>query len=153
MTGFVSFVHCEPDPENPAWSVWRVGNDADYNQAVLGKQLVRKQDDGRCRHRLFPERHLQNVNGAIHGGTILGLADVSMFSALYLLSDVDAGYAVTLDLQAQFIAPGDASQPLDALVELLKETRRIAFMRGTLLQGDTIVAAYTGTIRKPTSPV
>ena len=151
MSGSHSFVRCEPSAEHPGWFEWHVGSESRYNQAVLGRQIVRRDEDGRCRHRMMPHVQLTNAADIIHGGAILGLSDVSMFSALYLLSDVDAGQAVTLDLQAQFMAPGDPAEPVDAVVELLKETRRIAFLRGTVVQGEAVIAAYTGTVRKPSS--
>jgi acyl-coenzyme A thioesterase PaaI-like protein len=63
---------------------------------------------------------------------------------------IEAGTAVTLDLSVQFIGAGLVDEPLDAEVELLKETGRLLFMRGLVLQGETRVAAFSGTIRKPT---
>ena len=45
---------------------------------------------------------------------------------------------------------GVVGKPLDAEVELLKETGRLLFMRGLVVQGETRVAAFSGTIRKPT---
>jgi acyl-coenzyme A thioesterase PaaI-like protein len=56
---------------------------------------------------------------------------------------------VTLDLSVQFIGAGVVGEPMDAEVELLKETGRLLFMRGLVLQGETRVAAFSGTIRKP----
>jgi hypothetical protein len=40
---------------------------------------------------------------------------------------------------------------LDAEVELLKETRRLLFLRGLVVQCGDKIAAFSGTIRKPTS--
>jgi hypothetical protein len=37
------------------------------------------------------------------------------------------------------------------MVELLRETKRLAFMRGTMVQGDRLVAAFSGTARKPSA--
>ena len=38
--------------------------------------------------------------------------------------------------------------PLDAEVELLRETRRLAFFAGKVVQEDELVAAFTGALRK-----
>jgi hypothetical protein len=35
------------------------------------------------------------------------------------------------------------------VAELLRETRRLLFLRGTVEQGDEMIAAYSATIRKP----
>jgi hypothetical protein len=42
------------------------------------------------------------------------------------------------------------NEPLEAEVELLKETGRLLFMRGIVSQGESRIAAFSGTIRKPT---
>ena len=39
-------------------------------------------------------------------------------------------------------------EPLDAEVDLLRETRRLIFMRGLVVQGDAKSAAFAGTVRK-----
>ena len=123
-----------------------------FNEAVLGIQLVRLEDDSHSRHRMFPQHHHGNSGGNLHGGVTLSLADVSMFSALYVLRGIDAGRSVTIDLQAQFIGAGDVSKPLDACVELLRETRKMAFLRGIIEQDGELVASYSGTARKPSAP-
>ena len=58
--------------------------------------------------------------------------------------------AVTLDASTQFIGAGRIGEPLEVVIELLKDTRRLVFLRGTVEQGDHLVAAFSGTLRKPT---
>jgi acyl-coenzyme A thioesterase PaaI-like protein len=72
-----------------------------------------------------------------------------MFGASRILGLIEAGTAVTLDLSVQFIGAGVIGAPLEAEVELLKETGRLLFMRGIVSQGESRVAAFSGTIRKP----
>ena len=147
LTNFV----CEPDPENPDWQRWRIVDAARFNEAVLGKQLVRQEGPQTARFRIQPQIPLHtNSAGHVHGAITLALIDVSLFGAMYVLGGLDAGRAVTLDLQNQFISSGDASRPLDSVVELLRETRRLVFLRGLVVQDDDIVASFTATIRKPT---
>ena len=142
---------CEPDAANPGWLRWRITDAMRFNEAVLGQQIVRAEGDASVRMRMFPKVPLHtNSAGNIHGAITLALADVSLFAALYVLRGVDAGRAVTLDLTAQFIGAGDASRPLDSVVELLRETRRLAFLRGLVVQDDDLVASFAATIRKPT---
>ena len=141
---------CEPDPDNPGWLHWRVIDATRFNEAVLGKQLVRAEGPQSARLRIQPQvpRHT-NAAGHVHGAICLALADVSLFAAMYVLRGIDAGRSVTLDLTSQFIASGDASRPLDAVVELLRETRRLVFLRGLVVQDDDIVASFSATVRKP----
>jgi acyl-coenzyme A thioesterase PaaI-like protein len=52
----------------------------------------------------------------------------------------------------QFIGAAKPGEPCDAVTELLKETRRLVFLRGIVEQdANGIIAAFSGTIRKPTS--
>ena len=97
---------------------------------------------------MFPTRVHTNLQDAIHGGTTLGFIDVALFAASRMFGLIEAGTAVTLDLSTQFIGAGRLGEPLDAEVELLRETRRLIFMRGLVVQGDNKVAAFAGTIRK-----
>ncbi|MEP7348521.1 MAG: PaaI family thioesterase [Sphingorhabdus sp.] len=138
-----------PDPENPGWYNWQMVDSSRYNGTVLGKILVRSDGEGKARLRMFPEHRHSNLMNAVHGGTTLGFIDVAMFGASRMFGLINAGTAVTLDLSVQFIGAGAIDQPMDAEVELLKETGRLLFMRGLVLQGDTRIAAFSGTIRKP----
>lgn len=145
LTNFI----CEPNPENPGWQTWRIAEPGRFNEAVLGKQSIRTEGSDKARIRLIPQVPTHtNSGGHIHGAITLGLIDVSLFSALYLLRGVDAGRSVTLGMSTQFIGKGDASRPLDSVVELLRETRRLAFLRGLVVQDDDVVASFEATVRK-----
>ncbi len=145
-----SAFNSSPDPDNPGWLNWQMNDPSRYNGTVLGKMLVRSEGEGKARLRMFPEHRHSNLRNAVHGGVTLGFIDAAMFGASRLFGSITAGTAVTLDLSVQFIGAGVIGAPLDAEVELLKETGRLLFMRGIVVQGDERVAAFSGTIRKPT---
>ena len=66
---------------------------------------------------------------------------------------LQAGGAVTLDLSAQFIGGAQIGVPVEAHVELLRETNRMLFLRGLIVQqGEPTIASFTGTLRKSTPP-
>jgi len=115
---------------------------------VIGPLLVRAEEDDVARVRMDVKRHHTNGGNGIHGGTTLGLVDVSMFAGLHILRGTDASRAVTIDTSTQFVGAGDPSRPLDSLVEVLRETRRLAFLRGLVVQDDDLVASFTGTVRR-----
>ncbi len=142
-----------PDPDHPGWDNWELRDKSRYN-AFLGKMLVRAEADGKARTRMFPGLEHSNLSNALHGGTAMGFLDISLFAAARVFGLLDPGPAVTLDLSVQFISGGKIDQPLDCEVELLKETGRLLFLRGRLLQDDDahIVCAFSGTIRKPSPP-
>jgi uncharacterized protein (TIGR00369 family) len=134
------------DPEHPGWFSWRLRDATRYN-AFLGPLLVRREGEG-ARVRMLPLRQHTNLQDSIHGGTTMGFADVALFAAARMLGLITAGSAVTLDMSFQFIGTGRPDTPLDAKVELLRETRRLIFMRGMIVQGEARLAAFSGTIRK-----
>lgn len=134
-------------PDHPGWSTWRLRDDTRFNSVVLGEMLVRVEGD-KCRLRMFPERKHTNLQNMIHGAITLSLIDVSLFAAMRTLTGGDAGPAVTLELSTHFIGAGLPDRPLDAVVEVLRETGRMLFMRGEVVQDDHLVAAFSGMIRK-----
>jgi uncharacterized protein (TIGR00369 family) len=134
------------DTDNPGWYGWKLRDATRYN-AFLGPLLVRREGDI-ARVRMLPTRAHTNLQDSIHGGTTMGFADVALFAAARMFGLLEAGSAVTLEMGFQFLGTGSADVPLDAEVELLRETRRMLFMRGLVVQGDTRIAAFSGTIRK-----
>lgn len=150
MSGAAQGFTCEPDPENPGWHRWKLADETRFNEAVLGRMLVRAEDESHCRVRIFPQHHHTNNAGRVHGAITLGLIDIALFAAMFVLRGVNAAGSVTLGVETQFIGAGDPAKPLDAVVEVLRETRRLGFLRGLVEQEDNLVASFSGTIRKPT---
>lgn len=148
-TGFVF----EPAAHAPGWHTWNLADDTRFNPQTMGDMLVRVEDapGGKrvVRLRMNPERRHSNLLNAVHGGVTLALIDISLFAGMGLLTGGDAAGSVTLDLSTQFIGAGKVGQPLDAVVEILRETGRLMFVRGIVEQDGAMVAAYNGTIRKP----
>ena len=143
----VTFV-IEPSPDHPGWLTCDITVPDGYNVAVLGPLLTRREDNGTCRLRCVPRPHLRNALNMIHGGGLLGLIDVSLFAGISVLTEHDGAGAMTVDLSTQFIGAGRMDRPLDAVVEILRETGRLVFLRGVLEQEGVLVAAYHGTVRK-----
>jgi uncharacterized protein (TIGR00369 family) len=143
--------NADADPDNPGWFHWRISDDRRFNAQIMGKMIVRLDDDGKARMRMFPEMRHTNLMGNLHGGTILSLIDVGIFGCSRMFGLIEAGTAVTLDLSVQFLGAGKSDVPVDAVSELLKETRRLLFLRGIVEQEGEMIAAFSGTIRKPTA--
>ena len=140
----------EPDPENPGWWTWELADNDRYN-ATIGKLLVRAEGEDRARCRMFPDLSHSNLGNVMHGGAILTFIDMAFFAGGHM-AGMKETRAVTLDCSVQFISAGELGTPLDAIVELLRESGRLAFYRGTVEQEGRIVAAFSGTLRKITRP-
>ena len=151
MSEFPHIRH-EPDPDNPGWHTWNLADNTRFNAQTMGHMLVRKDSDTLCLVRMFPERRHTNLLDMVHGAITLALIDVSLFASMRMLTGGDAGGSVTLELSSQFIGAGKPGIPLDAVVEVMRETKRLVFLRGTVVQGDAdehLVASFTGIVRKP----
>ena len=136
----------EEHPDHPGWMRWGFTDPTRYND-FLGPMLV-KVEAGIARVRMTPERRHSNLRDNVHGGAMLGFIDVALFAASRSFGLITAGSAVTLDLSVQFIGGGRIGELLEAQVELLKETGRLLFLRGLVVQGEEKVASFSGTIRK-----
>jgi uncharacterized protein (TIGR00369 family) len=136
-----------PDPDHPGWWSWDLTAHEDRFNAVIGKLLVRADEPGRASCRMFPEMRHANLGDMVHGGAILTFIDMAFFAG-GRLAGADVIRAVTLDCHVHFLGRGRIGVPLDAHVELLRETRNLAFLQGRVVQEDEIVAAFSGTLRK-----
>ena len=139
----------EEHPDHPGWMKWGFKDPTRYN-AFLGEMIVRI-DDGKALVRMTPERQHSNLGDVVHGGAMLGFIDVALFAAARSFGLITAGTAVTLDLNTHFIGGGRLGEPMEAQVELLRETGRLLFLRGLVVQGEGVVAEFSGTIRKPSA--
>jgi len=116
----------------------------------MGDLLVRQEGERAVRLRMLnTERRHGNLHENVHGGVILALADIAMFAAIAQETGNDLANSVTLDLNCQFIGSARIGEPIDAVAEILRETRRLVFARGLVQQGDALVASFSGTLRKP----
>ena len=136
-----------PDPDNPGWNHWNLKDETLFNGAVMGKLITRREAD-RCRVRMFPERKHENLQGIIHGAVTLGLIDISLFTTMHVVGSGNAGPSVTLELSTQFVGGGDPKRPLDAVTEIVRETGKLAFVRGKVVQDDDVISSFSGIIRK-----
>jgi uncharacterized protein (TIGR00369 family) len=146
MRSLHPLIRHQEDPDHPGWWTWDLPAEDRFN-ATIGKLLVRADGAGKARCRMFPEKAHSNLGNVAHGGAILTFIDMAMFAGGYA-AGADIAFSVTLDLSAQFLSPGRLGEPLDCTVELLRETKRLAFMRGLVIQGEETVAAWSGTLRK-----
>jgi len=147
VTESPAFVY-DDDPELPGWKRWQFRDATRFNAFI--EPLHVRVDDGIARVRMLPRRDHSNMRDHVHGGALLGFMDVALFAAARGFAVLGAGGAVTVDLSAQFIDGGAIGVPLEARIELLRETGRMLFLRGLIVQEERTIASFTGTLRKAT---
>lgn len=135
-----------PDPDHPGWWSWDFEDDSKFH-SVVGKLLVRADGPGRATCRMFPDERHSNLGDMVHGGAILTFIDMALFAG-GRLAGAQVIRAVTLDLSTRFLSRGRIGAPLDAEVELLRETKRLAFFAGKVVQEGELVAHFSGALRK-----
>lgn len=141
----------EDDADLPGWKRWQFRDNTRFN-AFIEPLHVRVEGEI-ARVRMLPRHEHSNMRDHVHGGALLGFMDVALFAAARGFGVLSAGGAVTLDLSAQFIGGGLIGQPMEARIELLRETGRMLFLRGLVVQdGVPTIASFTGTLRKSTPP-
>ncbi len=151
--GEPEFFTSDPDPENPGWYKW-VLTDPDCYNGFLGPMLICRGGDGLGenigRVKMFPERRHRNLGNVLHGGTMMGFIDCSLFAAMRALELGPSGMAVTLELQTHFLGAARLTEPLEAQVEVTRETGRFLFMRGLVVQGELPenMASFTAIVKK-----
>jgi uncharacterized protein (TIGR00369 family) len=134
------------DPDNPGWYCWH-DVPPDSFAGATGKLIFRPDGPGRGIVRMFPtEKHL-NLGGSLHGGAVMSFIDMALFGGGRCAGMARAHY-VTLDLTTHFLARGEAGKPLDAHVELIRQTRSLAFLQGVVRQDGEACYSFTGTLKK-----
>ena len=134
------------DPDHPGWYSW-VELDPDSFAAQTGKMIFRPDGPGKAVVRMFPEKRHLNLGGSLHGGMVMSFIDMALFGGGRCAGMARAHY-VTLDLTTKFLARGEAGKPLDAHVELVRQTRSLAFLQGVVRQDGAACYSFTGTLKK-----
>jgi acyl-coenzyme A thioesterase PaaI-like protein len=116
--------------------------------SLFGLVRIRAEGSARARCRVNAEARHLNILGGVHGGFALALIDQVLFIGPHALGIKNSLGGVTLDVSTQFFGPLQAGTPIDAVVDVLRETGRLLFLRGLLEQDGQAAVAFSGTIRK-----
>ena len=135
-----------PDPDYPGWYTWGEFPKGSF-AATTGRLLFKPEGAGRAICRMLPtEAHL-NHGGSLHGGAVMSFIDMSLFAGARC-AGVAEGHFVTLDLTTHFLNRGRHGVPLDAHVELVRETRSMVFLQGVVRQDGEPCYSFTGTLKR-----
>ena len=128
------------------WMHWTREPEGRFVEQALGVMYFRDEPDGRVRCRIETGKQHTNLGDDLHGAFIMAVADMVYFALGW--RSLEAVPAVTLTANFEFISPGRPGQVLEAVGEVLRETRRLLFVRAVLQQDGHIVANTSATLRK-----
>ena len=109
-------------------------------------------EPGRIRCRITAAETHQNIQGVIHGSIPFALMDTAMGHALDSLLE-PGEFCSTTQFSLQFQRAVRPGEPLEAIGEVTKKGRRIAYLEGTCTNADGDVVAraqgtwYVGRVR------
>jgi len=136
-----------PDPDNPGWFVRKPAGLHRFMD-FYGTMHAWPIDATRACIRVYPQPVHLNGTGRIHGGFTLGLIDQCLFIGPSAVGIQRVFGGSTIDSSAQFLSPFTADKPLDTIVELMRETYKMIFVRGTIEQDGVMGASFSGTLKK-----
>ncbi|APG61949.1 hypothetical protein LPB140_02915 [Sphingorhabdus lutea] len=129
----------------PGWYSWDMVDKDRYNQ-FLAPIRIKMGQDGIALVRMTPRIEHSNLGNMVHGGALLGFIDVALFAGCAIYRVGREGPSLTVDLQTIFIGAGKLDRDLFAKVEIMRETGRMIFIRGTIVQSDEDAAVGNGEI-------
>ena len=141
----------QEDAEHPGWYSWGDFPPSSF-AAATGRLLFKPDGERRGVVRMFPtERHL-NHGGSLHGGAVMSFIDMALFAG-GRCAGMAEGHYVTLDCSVHFVGRGKAGVPLDALVQLVRQTRGgHVFFLGTCEQDGEPTHSFSGTLKRVKEP-
>lgn len=108
--------------------------------------LYYKEVDGenRCAF-VVTENHVNGQQG-LHGGMLMTFADYALF--MFARKQLEGQRAVTVTFNSQFTAVSRLGDFVESTGEIVHETRKMLFLRGTVFTSDTILLNFSAVLKK-----
>lgn len=108
---------------------------------LVGPLYCRRGEDGlRAFGFVATEKHA-NLIGLVHGGMLMTLADRALGVGAW---DSAGGPCVTIQMDMQFLSAVKMGEFAEIAPELVRRTRSLVFLRGTVKVGERPTAMATG---------
>ena len=127
---------------------WQRAEPGDTFNGLIGAYYYETSDPANTKVAFKAEKRHLNGGGSVHGGCLLTLADTALF--VFALPVLGEGSAVTMQLDAQFLAPGREGDVIVATGEIVRAGRTVIFGRGELRCGDRVLMSFTGILARKT---
>ena len=90
-------------------------------------------------------RH-RNTGNTIHGGMLMTFADFAL--CLTAVWNQRGERCVTVSLNSEFVAAGREGDLIESVCEVVRRTRSLTFVRGTLFVGDRTLLNFSGIVKR-----
>ncbi|HVZ29017.1 MAG TPA: PaaI family thioesterase [Asticcacaulis sp.] len=125
---------------------WVLADINDNFNALVGPYYYQADDPAKVKVGFQAEKRHLNGGGSVHGGCLLTLADTSLF--VFAIPHLDGGGAVTVQLDAQFLAPGREGDIIVCSGEITRAGKSLIFGRGELRCEDRLLMSFTGILAR-----
>lgn len=87
-----------------------------------------------------------NVQGNVHGGALLTLADMSLFDIAF--RSIGRFRAVTVSMTSDFVGAGPVDKFIEASGEVVRAGKSLIFCRGMVTAEGAPVMSYSGMLKR-----
>ena len=88
----------------------------------------------------------RNTGDSVHGGMLMTFADFAL--CLTAVWDQPGERCVTVSLNCDFAAAGREGDIVESVCEVVRRTRSLTFVRGTLFVGDRVLLNFSGIVKR-----
>ncbi len=130
--------------ESPAREGWALQPFPHTFSAHAGPFLIRK-DGPEPGIGFYAKSHHANMQGVIHGGALLTLADMSLWDICRRKVGLFGG--ATVSLNSEFVGPGKVGTFIEASGDLIRAGHRLIFARGIVTCEGEPLLSFSGTLK------
>jgi len=95
----------------------------------------------------YAKSHHANLNGVVHGGALLTLADMALWDVCRRQVDGPLRGA-TVTLNSEFISAGRVGTFIESTGDVIKATGSLLFARGLLTADGVVLLSFSGTLKR-----
>jgi len=114
-------------------------------EMLIGPFYLKEEADGTYSSAFIAEEKHTNAMGAVHGGLLMSFSDFSLFSIARNHVKQDC---VTVGFNSEFITAAKVGDIVKSSGEILRATRSLIFVRGTLYTTENTILSFSGVLKR-----
>lgn len=128
--------------EFAGWSRWM----GDPFEEAVGPFYFRTDEQGRHITAFRAQRKHMNMGGRMHGGCLMAVADMAIFTIAR--QELEGHRGVTVALDSVFLDAGWEDDFVEATGEVTRAGGSLIFVRGQVAVGERLLLTFSGVIKK-----